>query len=118
MADEESKYLNSIRHQPCHACGSPLFVEPHHSTVGSGLPWECAKGRLDPQRREQAKLPGKRGKSQRAHDSWAFPLCAKCHRQFHDATGRFADWDAKQRREWQDAAVAEYRGAWLDEALF
>lgn len=105
---KEPEYAAWIRKKPCHACESPLYVEGHHSTVGSTAPWE----------RDRAGSVAVRGKSQKAHDSWLIPMCLRCHRNFHAACGMFKGWDRGQRREWQDAAVALYRGQWLDQDGF
>jgi hypothetical protein len=105
---DEPSYLDRIRALPCHVCASPVQVQAHHSTCGSVKPWEL----------DGAAQHAPRGKGQKAHDSWAFPLCFKHHRQFHDAAGHFEGWPNAQRRDWQNAAVAEYRGAYLDTEAF
>lgn len=103
----EPAYAAWIRKKPCHMCESPLYVELHHATIGSTRPWEL----------DSAGGPV-RGKSQKAHDSWGIPLCLRCHRNFHGACGQFKDWDRRQRRKWQEDAVAMYRGAYLDTESF
>lgn len=95
-------YLNWIRSLPCHACLAIGPSEAHHSTVA---PSTCEVCSGPPRERLAA---GKRGKGTKCHDHYAFPLCLKCHRRFHDASGAFKDWAKARRRLWQEEASAAY----------
>ncbi len=83
-AGSDPAHLAVIRALPCAVCGSRLRVAAHHSTVGRGL-------------------------SRKTSDHETLPLCSKHHREFHDATGYFAGWDKRSRRDWQRQAVEMYR---------
>lgn len=62
------KYLSFIREKPCLICGDPNTV-PHHEGLGLNM------------------MGGK------SPDSHAVPLCALCHRRYHDTGPAF--WDAR-----------------------
>lgn len=86
-----------MRRQPCASCGATaLPIEPHHHT----------------HRYSESASRGRQKGSRRSHDRDAFPLCVKCHRQFHDERGSFAGWTKLQRRQWQDAQVALHQKAY------
>lgn len=93
MAEDNPTYLAWLRRQPCAKCNHPEPSHAHHHT-------------------------GRRGKSQRASDNDAMPLCWRCHRLFHDAAGPFQEWTKEQRISWQDDLVARYRGIYQDANLF
>ncbi len=93
-------YLAWVRTQPCSACGSPGPNEAHHHTDG--------KTSVEQSRSRNA-LGGKRGRGQKADDSETMALCLKHHRQLHDFSGFFSDFDNASRRAWQDARVAEHQ---------
>lgn len=38
-------------------------------------------------------------------DTATLPLCAGCHRQRHDLSGRFKGWTKERLREWEIKAV-------------
>ncbi|HEY3499642.1 MAG TPA: hypothetical protein VGK73_33355 [Polyangiaceae bacterium] len=101
MADE--KYLAWLRKQPCAMTGQAAPSHPHHST--------CAPT-YAPGEREPKQLPGRRGKSQKSADYYAFSLSIKAHRQFHDGTGPFAGWSNEERDAWQNEQSARYRAAY------
>lgn len=42
---------------------------------------------------------------QKSGDREVMPLCAKCHRDFHDGNGKFDGWTRAQRRLFQDLAI-------------
>lgn len=107
----DPSYLNWIRSQPCANCSAPGPSHPHHSTVA---PVTCEMCSGPPRERPQAK----RGKGTKSHDHYAFPLCFKCHRRFHDAAGPFRDWTKAQRREWQERLSAEYHKRYYDTESF
>ena len=77
------EHLARIRRLPCCVCASRRFVVPHHATYGRGL-------------------------SRKSSDHETMPLCRRCHRDFHNAAGWFADWSREQRREWQRQMVQRY----------
>ncbi len=79
----DPKYLAWVRSQPCCACGRRPPSEAHHKT-GAGL-------------------------ALKAHDHDTMPLCAGCHRAFHDASGRFAVMNKAERKSWQMDRVQETR---------
>lgn len=79
MAGEDRRYLEWIRRQPCCSCGVVGSVEAHHMT-GAGM-------------------------SMKANDHEAMPLCTKCHRAFHDASGDFRFMGKERRRTWQHEQV-------------
>jgi hypothetical protein len=54
-------------------------------------------------------LAGRRGKAQKAADDETIPLCLRCHRDFHSASGAFRAMNKAQRIEWQTAMVLKYR---------
>lgn len=89
MATEDSTYLNWIRGLRCWACDGHPPSHAHHHT-------------------------GRRGAGQRAHDRDAMPLCAKCHRDFHDGRARFASMNNEQRRAFQDKAVKHLQNVYTD----
>lgn len=79
---DDPAHLAWVRTLPCVVslgCGG--VVQAHHSTAGRGL-------------------------SQKAPDWESMPLCAKHHREFHDARGYFGGWDKRWRRDWQRSQVA------------
>jgi hypothetical protein len=85
MSAGDETRLRWIRFQPCCAPGPHLgAVEAHHETTDRRL-------------------------GQKADDSRSMPLCRRCHRSFHDATGSFRDWTKAQRRAWQAEQVAEHQ---------
>jgi hypothetical protein len=93
-----ARYLAFLRAQPCAVQPCVARSEAHHSTNA-------------PAAQHEKSIPGaKRGKSQRADDAHAFPLCTKHHAEFHDARGFFEGWDRAQRASWQDFQVSFYRG--------
>lgn len=86
MANEDARYAEWLRRQPCRACGATEGIELHHQTgAGMGL---------------------------RAHDHAAIPLCAGCHRDFHCLTGRFATWCKTDRQVWQVTQIEALRGTY------
>jgi hypothetical protein len=99
VADEDHEYLAWLRKQACCLCECPFGVHAHHHTHGAVTQYEAFPGALT----------RARGKSQRAHDSWAMPLCVKCHLQLHSLSGRFRGWVKEQLRTWQTERVSEYR---------
>ena len=78
-------HLAFVRSLPCANCGRPPPSEAHHSTAH------------------------RQGKGTKADDLDTFPLCTKCHRDFHDARGSFRSWGKDKRRAWQRNLVALYR---------
>jgi hypothetical protein len=100
MARELPEYANWIRRQPCAACGGPGPCEVHHSTVGETHA---------PGDRPEKALPGKRGKSQRAHDYYAIALHIRCHAQLHTLSGFFRGWTGEQLAAWQREQVQAHR---------
>lgn len=78
-----AKRLAFVRSLPCASCGRHPPSEAHHPT-GAGL-------------------------ALKADDAEAFPLCSRCHRDFHDLRGKFRDWDKAARRLWQRTMSALYR---------
>lgn len=83
MRDES--WLRFLRTLPCAHCLRMPPSEAHHSTASR---FSLARKSSD-------------------HD--AFPLCRKCHQDFHDAKGDFRDWNKDQRRTWQRAKSDLYR---------
>jgi hypothetical protein len=71
----------------------------HHNTSGETEPHAKSLG-------------GRRGKGQRASDTEGMPMCARHHRQLHDLTGFFGDFDKYKLREWQDRQVRELRNVY------
>ncbi len=53
----------------------------------------------------EAHHAGERGLGQRAADDTAIPLCRRCHRNYHDVIGFFAQLDKRERRAWADAQI-------------
>lgn len=84
------KHLALIRTLPCAKCGKPGPSQAHHSTAH------------------------RRGLSTKADDLDTFPLCAWCHKAFHDSRGSFRSWDKAARRLWQQTLVSLYRPAQED----
>jgi hypothetical protein len=86
MAGELRDYISWVHRQECAAqpCADRQ-IEANHSTRGRGL-------------------------GQRTHDSKAFPLCGRHHRQFHDerVTGFFAGWTRDEVNRWQDEMSSKY----------
>lgn len=107
MASDDPTYIRWLHAQPCAECGSAQFVEAHHHTSGDVFAPDAPR----PPRTTGAR----RGKSQKASDYFAFALCAKHHRQFHDAAGQFKGWDRARRRAWQDDQVISHRARYLAE---
>ena len=89
MANEDPKYLQWIREQPCVMCKRTPSAEVHHETgAGMGL---------------------------RAHDHKAMPLCHRCHMAFHAVHGPFKGWDRKKLNEWQKEQYQRTRQRWNEE---
>lgn len=85
MAGEDKGYSDWLkRRRRCAWCGREGAIVVHHSTHHSGM-------------------------GQRAHDHDAIPLCAACHQDFHDATGRFKGMPKRERLDWQDKMVERYQ---------
>lgn len=80
MANELPKHLEWLRRQPCCECGAQPPSHPHHRPGG--------------------------GKGRKTHDREAIPLCARCHREFHDLNGRFKGWTRPELRGWHDTHLA------------
>jgi len=110
MAGEDPRYMTWLRGEICRAPVPCVLLSgpPHHSTNGSTVSPEDGPSRKQ--------LGGRRGKSQTAHDHFAFALCVRHHRQFHDEAGPFAGWTKEQRREWQDRCVRESRNRYAMQA--
>jgi len=72
-------WLAWVRNLPCCSCGAPPPNHPHHSTGG--------------------------GMGMKSGDRETMPLCFRCHRAFHDGSGKFDGWTRAQRRLFQDPAV-------------
>lgn len=49
---------------------------------------------------------------QKSGDRETMPLCAKCHRDFHDARGIFDYWTREGRRVWQGQEVQRCLELW------
>jgi len=92
----DGPYLQWLRSAPCAVQPCGARSEAHHPTNGEA-------------ERHGKSLGGRRGLSQKADDATAFALCAKHHRQFHDARGFCEGWDHRQRRVWQTEQVEHYR---------
>lgn len=86
----DEAYLDWIRSLPCCSCGraSSEFqpTHPHHST-GAGM-------------------------AMKAPDREALPLCARCHRDFHDGNGFCDGWNRAQRHLFQALAVERCQRAY------
>jgi hypothetical protein len=100
MAGDPS-YLQYLRNRPCACQPCAAATEAHHSTV--------APTHAPGARPEGKQLGGKRGRGQRSHDAWAFPLCARHHGQLHRLTGYFAGWSGEELERWQNEQSAAYR---------
>lgn len=83
----DEDYLRWIRRQACAACGRHRGIQAHHATAGRGL-------------------------GQKAHDHTAVPLCAECHRMFHDGRGAF-DLTREARAAWMRDAAAQVRARYV-----
>jgi hypothetical protein len=95
----DRQYLAFLRsHCACAAQPCTARAEAHHHTEA-------------PAEQHDKSVPGRRGKSQKADDAFAFPLCPKHHGEFHRASGYFEGWDHAQRRAWQDEQVRIHREA-------
>lgn len=79
----KAKYMAFVRSKPCAECGRWGPSEANHVTYGRGL-------------------------GQKADDSLCFPLCTKCHSDWHDMRGTFFDMTKTQRRAYQEKKVAHY----------
>ncbi len=80
----DEKHLKWLRSLPCAECRAYAPSEAHHPTYGRGM-------------------------SMKSRDRDAFPLCKKCHHDFHAAKGTFSKWPKEQRRAWQERFSAKYR---------
>lgn len=69
----DSKYLAFVRTHRCIDCGSVAPIEAHHWGEGGGTSMKC-------------------------DDRRTVPLCAPCHRHYHDQ-GRLRRFDARTTRE-------------------
>ncbi len=86
MAGEDPKHIRHLAELPCAWCGSETGgAPPHHSTASQP------------------------GMGRKAHDHEAMPMCVKCHRDFHSASGDFRSWTKRERREWQGRMVELFR---------
>ena len=72
-------WLAWVRTLPCCSCGARPPSHPHHSTGG--------------------------GMGMKSSDRETMPLCARCHRSFHDGTGKFDGFTKAQRRLFQELAI-------------
>lgn len=103
MADRDRPYLSWLHAQPC-ACqpcaAPPRDIEANHSTVAPTFFGAAGK-----------RLGGKRGLGQKSHDAFAFSMCRKHHRQFHDERERgfFAGWTNQEVARWQQEQSQAYR---------
>lgn len=93
--DHDFAYMAFVRARACAIHG---MMDPR--SVGLVTVFECFRA-------AQAHHAGTRGLGQRAPDRTCIPLCARHHRDLHDATGVFLGWSKAQRREWQDERIAE-----------
>lgn len=83
MANEDPKYADWVRSQPCCSCGADGPSQLHHMTgAGMGL---------------------------RAHDHLGMPMCGRCHMEFHDSSGGFKHWTKDTKRVWQVIQVHNSR---------
>lgn len=87
-------HLKFIRSLPCSVCLAMPPSHAHHSTAD------------------------RHSMGKKASDLDTFPLCGQCHQDFHDAKGRFRDWDKARRKLWQQGMVALYKPFKLDEKEF
>lgn len=94
----DPKYLRWVKKQRCVCQPCASKCEPHHSTVAP----VNAPG-------ERMKTSGRRGKSQKSADYYAFPLCPRHHGQFHRLAGFFDGWSKIDLRTWQTRMSAEAR---------
>ena len=95
----DPKYLRWVKRQRCVCQPCASKPEAHHSTAAPAhAPNERAP-----------KLTGRRGKSQKSADYYAFPLCLRHHGQFHRLTGYFDGWDKAKLRDWQTNMSARSR---------
>lgn len=78
-----SNHMKWVRTLACAECRKPGPSEAHHPTYGRGM-------------------------GQKADDNVCFPLCLKCHSDFHSAKGTFQNLNKEQRRAWQEAMVFKY----------
>lgn len=103
MADEEPRYTNWIRTQPCAACGTTIGIEPHHALFGTTYNPEGP-------RPPKAIPDARKGGSQRSHDYFSIPLCMKHHTPgLHKLAGPFAGWTGSQLESWERDRVREHR---------
>jgi hypothetical protein len=84
MADESRAYQAWVRTLPCLGCGRDPGGEIHHV--------------------------GRKGTSQRSHDSCGVPLCRECHQAMEDLHGPFRGFRREHRKAWERMAVTNTRG--------
>lgn len=79
----KAAYKKWVRSQPCAECRRRPPSELNHVTYGRGL-------------------------GQKADDLLSFPLCTKCHSDWHDMRGTFWDMTKTQRRAYQERMVSQH----------
>jgi hypothetical protein len=57
---------------------------------------------------------GRRGIGQKCSDDETIPLCARHHRERHNARGIFSDLAREQMREWLDAQIRRTQTLWAE----
>lgn len=102
----DPEYMEKVRRLPCCAPRSVIVFayEPRKGFIDPGT----ARSDVEHSGRIHAHHAGRRpGTGMKAHDDTCIALCEKHHRQWHDGTGVFAQWDKIDRRMWADAAIAD-----------
>lgn len=103
MADEEKRYTDWIRTQPCAVCGATFQVVPHHALYGTTYsPDEARPPKAIPNARKAT--------SQRSHDYFSIPLCLKHHEPgVHQLGNFFAGKSRHWANDWEADQVSKLR---------